>query len=346
MECGSATRSSDREDVVLLAREHQEAREAFAELVLRLPEPWRSRILKDDREGPSLGHRWPLKRLEAAYELLLDCEKNSRARQIASQITAAKRYKRVIDRAREALLLANVGLAVLVARKVSHRGIPFQDLVQEGNIGLINAVERFDCNRGCKFSTYAVWWIRQSISKAFVEKLRLIRLPGHIEDSIGMVKRATGELAGLLGRKPTKEEIARETGLSEKKVARLIGIARKVSPLESFGSEKREGLLERVADENALGPLDSTLEREMAESVVEELGRLSRKEERILRLRFGIECKRQHTLREIGRMYSVSRERIRQIEARALSKLRKALGAFRCDAPSPAGSDDRGRFRG
>ncbi len=323
MEYISATRSSNSEDKIRLARELQEAREAFAELVLRLPEPWRSRVLKD--AGPTLGHRWSLKRLEAIYELLLDCEKNPHARQIASQIAAAKRYKRVIDRAREALVLANVGLVIRVAMKIGNRGIPFPDLIQEGNIGLIHAVERFDCNRGNTFSTYAVWWIRRSIFKAFVEKSRLIRLPAHIEDSIGMVKRATGELAGSLGRKPTKEEIAKETGLSEEEVAKLIGIVLEPFPLESFGSEKRQGLLERVADENAPRPLDGTLEREVAESVLEGLGRLSRKEQRILRLRFGIECERQHTLKEIGRMFGLSRERIRQIEAQALSKLRAVL---------------------
>jgi RNA polymerase sigma factor (sigma-70 family) len=320
----------DREEETRLSIQLQQSRETFAKLVLRLPEPWRNRVLEDDEEGPKLGRKWPLDQLEACHHRLVDCTREPDGQQIAAIVRAARRHKRRIDRAREALIQANLRLVVYTVKTVGSRGVSFLDLVQEGNLGLMKAVEKFEWERGCRLSYYAVWWIRQAIFRAFIERARLVRLPAHVKTLIGRLKHAASELGDSLGRKPTRNELATKMGLPVEKVVELLTVSRDAYPLEAFGTEEdKPGFLSYLPDSSSPDPLKTILEGEDRGRVSEALGALPRKEALILRLRFGIDCRRPHTLKEIGRKLNLTRERIRQIESAALAKVHDALGARR-----------------
>ncbi len=316
----------DREEETRLHIELQQSREAFAKLVLRLPEPWREQALEDDEEGPDLGRKWPLKRLEACYHRLVDCTREPDGQQIAAIVRAAGRHKRGIDRAREALIVAHLRFVVFVVKKVGNRGMSFLDLVQEGNLGLIQAVERFEWERGYRFSSYAVFWIRRAIFEAFRKHFRIVRLPEHVKTLIGRLKQTASELGDSLGRKPMRNELAAEMGLPLERVVELLTVARDAYPLETFGTEDdRPGFLSYLSDSNSPDPLRASLEGDMREKLMEALSALPRREEQILKLHFGIDCDRPYTLREIGLKFKLTRERIRQIQIAAIEKVRDAL---------------------
>ena len=311
-----------REDEVRLARQLQEAREAIAAAMRRLPAECRRYVLEDDLRGPREGFRWPLDRLEGACARLAAYVKKERQPAAQALLDEVRRHKRLLDDARDALIVANLRLVTHIVKKYGNQGIPFMDLIQEGNIGLMRAVEKFEYERGYKFSTYAYWWIKQAISRAIADKARIIRIPVHISEKVKRVKKVANELRDELGRVPTNREIARKLRMSLKKVDEILGVVQDPQPLDSFGTEEEAGgVLPFVRDERAVDPLEHALDRELALKMRAALEVLDEREREVIRLRYGIGREMRHTLEEIGQVLHLSRERVRQIEAIALRKI-------------------------
>jgi len=311
-----------REEEVALAVELHDAWMEYATLVLCLPDRWREYVVADDADGPAMGRKWPLERLEASYRRLLACRNESGSGEIEHAVGEAAGLKRRIDRAREALITANLPLVVGMAKKLKNRGVAFLDLVQEGNIGLLIALDRFEYERGFRFSTFAVWWIRRGFSRAFLDKARLIRLPENTALAVGRLKRESDKLTRTLGRNPTFEEIASAIDQPVEKVRNLIIASREPYRLEgSIADDDDPGLVRSVADPNAPDPLETSMDRQMRVDVLEALNVLNPREKWILELRFGIGVEKRHTLKETGAVLELSRERVRQIERRALGKI-------------------------
>jgi RNA polymerase primary sigma factor len=214
---------------------------------------------------------------------------------------------------------------VHIAKKYLNHGISFMDLIQEGNIGLMKAVEKFEYERGNKFSTYAYWWIKQAIERAIADKARIIRIPVHVNEKIKKIARVSRELGETLGRKPTPQEIAKKLRMPIVKVEEILGVVQEPQALEDLSADDDSpGLLRFVADPNAVSPLERTVDRELREKIESTLRVLNPREEEIIRLRFGIGRDMPYTLEEIGRVMGLSRERVRQIEATALKKIQSA----------------------
>jgi len=225
--------------------------------------------------------------------------------------------------ARAHLIKANTRLVVSIAKRYMGQGVPFLDLIQEGNLGLMKAVEKFDYRRGCKFSTYATWWIRQSITRALAEQGRIIRLPSHVGDRIRKVYRTAQQLEQGAGQRPTPTEIADRMGLPSSKGRWLLRVSRRPLSLEKpVGEEEDSELGEFIEDEDSATPTDTVTQSLLAQKMDEVLATLSPREARILRLRFGLQDGRSYTLKEVGEKFGLTRERIRQIEREALNRLR------------------------
>ena len=245
--------------------------------------------------------------------------------QLLERITRAK--KQYVE-ARNVLTNANLRLVVAIAKKYMNRGLSFPDLVQEGNVGLMKAAEKFDGRMGYRFSTYAVWWIRQAITRAIREQTRTIHIPAHMIETAQHVALVSRKLARDLGREPFPHEIAREMGLSVKKIREVLHITHEPISLETPAGGEGARLVDLLEDKNASAPQEPVLLHDLAEGLNKALSTLTAREEKLIRMRFGIGETSQHALEELAQTFGLTRERVRQLEAKALRKLRHHAGAW------------------
>ncbi|MBI5085855.1 MAG: RNA polymerase sigma factor RpoD [Acidobacteria bacterium] len=275
------------------------------------------------------------KEMKAASQRVLDLEREygATATELRRTLSMAERGETEADSAKKQLIEANLRLVVSIAKRYTNRGLHFLDLIQEGNIGLMKAADKFDYLRGYKFSTYATWWVRQAITRAIADQARTIRIPVHMIETINKMVRTQRQLQQELGREATTEELARRLDLSVPKVRKVLRIAQEPISLETpVGEEEESHLGDFIIDKRVVSPSEAVINLNLREQTAEVLKTLSPREEKIIKMRFGLQDGSEHTLEEVGQHFAVTRERIRQIEAKALRKLRHPSRSHRLRA--------------
>ncbi|MFL6843852.1 MAG: RNA polymerase sigma factor RpoD [Allosphingosinicella sp.] len=309
-----------------LAERHKVPRRAFLDSYLghELDEGWAERVCNTDKKWNAFCSQESsaIERIRAEIAEIASATGMSLAefRRIVNQVQKGEREARI---AKKEMVEANLRLVISIAKKYTNRGLQFLDLIQEGNIGLMKAVDKFEYRRGYKFSTYATWWIRQAITRSIADQARTIRIPVHMIETINKLVRTSRQILHEIGREPTPEELAERLSMPLEKVRKVMKIAKEPISLETpIGDEEDSHLGDFIEDKNAVIPVDAAIQANLKETVTRVLASLTPREERVLRMRFGIGMNTDHTLEEVGQQFSVTRERIRQIEAKALRKLK------------------------
>ena len=321
-EMGATPLLDERKEVELASR-FKDARLAIAKLAQALPASCRELVLSEDESGPNLGTAWPLSDLEDFFTKLVRYSAQRPDPTVATALRVIRTHKSSLDEARDGLILANLRLVVHIAKKYAKNGLPIMDLIQDGNLGLLRAVEKFEHERGHKFSTYAFWWIKQGVERGIAEKSRTIRIPVHVNEAIRRVGVASRDLSQSLGRQATPREIARQLRMPLDTVEHALSVVREPLPLENTSGESGSyDLATSVPDVGSPSPFHAVSQREIGQRVHSALKGLNPREETIVRMRFGIGSEAARTLEQIGARLRLSRERVRQIEGLALAKIK------------------------